>query len=589
MSFGALIPGRQETHTRENTIDDLEIIVDTREVDVSIPRQFSKLEGDSYIRLGVTPVPEEDHVSPPRNGHHDNNGNNYPSYTIPGNNNNNNNNNNESPLLNKHSYHKYHQTYESNDIAYTYANTTAGNNSSSSTSTNGGHIHSSSKQPSALSIDTVNFSQLLFDWAPKATIFSSIVNLCNSIVGAAILGLPFATAQVGWLTSIILLTICCIISQFTFQLQTSSGIIYNNSTQSLSSSYYNLSQATIPCLKIISDIVIASSCLGAITAYLIIIGDLLPDVVIHVYGESQSEKIEPILKNRRFWISMYMIILILPTAIPRKLDGLRYTSSLAIICFGLITVTMAIYVFDDDINQCNDNDSCGIKPFADFTSTDDILAFFKAIPIYLFGFGSHPLGFAMTNELLNSTFSRMNIVTTVAFTLTAILYIIVSLLGYFTFGEDVESNILLNYPPDDLLVSIARVGLSIAVAFSYPVVMTPGRHCISTTLFGKNASQISNIRFYIITFGIICVTFTVAMIVDDLGVVLGIIGSTSAPMSILILPGLYYYMIEKKMDSLPINQRSRCCSLVNTYGSLMSLIIGIILIPFCVVILFLPE
>eukprot|EP01083_Nonionella_stella_P261702 890712_1 len=67
----------------------------------------------------------------------------------------------------------------------------------------------------------------------EASILSSVVNLCNSIVGAALLGLPYAAAQVGWILSIILLTIFAIVSSFTFQLLTTSGLIYNSATNTL--------------------------------------------------------------------------------------------------------------------------------------------------------------------------------------------------------------------------------------------------------------------------------------------------------------------------------------------------------------------
>ena len=584
LEFGEPMPNRQGQHTRENTIEDLEIVHADKELNVSRPRNFSKLGGASYSKL-IAPLPEDQHIAPTQDDY-DINSNHHNGHLDKQSMSTDNNASPPTPLLN-HSYHKY-QTSNIIDNGYgTNGHNGYSNNHSKdiSKSPKSHHHHELQRKiPSLLSIDNMNQSQLIFDWAPKATILSSIINLCNTIVGAAILALPYAAAEVGWLNAIILLAISATISQFTFQLQTSSGIIYNNSTQSLSSSYYNVSKVTIPKLAIISDIIIAINCLGAITSYLVIIGDNMPSVMIHLVGKDRINTNQSLLflQERRFWISLYMVFLITPTAIPRKLDALKYSSALAIIFFGLITCTMAVYVFDDDINQCNtDDDDCGIIKFhnVDFN-------FFKAIPIYCFAFGSHPLGFALTNELLNSNFSRMNVVTTCSFTLTAMLYIIVSLLGYFTFGDNSNSNILTNYPHDDIVISICRIGLSIAVAFSYPVVLTPARHCISSVFFKRNASQINCLKFYVITIGSLFLTFAIAMIVDDLGIVMGFIGSSSSPVSILILPGLYYYLILRKTDEIAINIKSRCCAILNIYGSIVSVVLGIILIPVCLVILF---
>ena len=54
--------------------------------------------------------------------------------------------------------------------------------------------------------------------------------------------------------------------------------------------------------------------------------------------------------------------------------------------------------------------------------------------------------FSLTNELSQSTNRRMNMVITIAFGLCTIYYMGVGVLGYWTFGDAVESNMLNNYP-----------------------------------------------------------------------------------------------------------------------------------------------
>eukprot|EP00600_Ochromonadales_sp_CCMP1393_P009668 CAMPEP_0174956944 /NCGR_PEP_ID=MMETSP0004_2-20121128/1806_1 /TAXON_ID=420556 /ORGANISM="Ochromonas sp., Strain CCMP1393" /LENGTH=259 /DNA_ID=CAMNT_0016205015 /DNA_START=766 /DNA_END=1542 /DNA_ORIENTATION=+ len=57
------------------------------------------------------------------------------------------------------------------------------------------------------------------------------------------------------------------------------------------------------------------------------------------------------------------------------------------------------------------------------------------------------------------------------------LYILLAFSGYGTFGSNVASDILVSYP-DNMLTSIARLFVSLLVAFSYPIQCHPSRTCI---------------------------------------------------------------------------------------------------------------
>ena len=112
-----------------------------------------------------------------------------------------------------------------------------------------------------------------------ASVMSSVVNLCNCIVGAALLGLSSTANHVGWVTSIILLAVFSVISAFTFQLLTAASMMYNASANSLSSSYSTVCQATVPRLRLFAELVILFNNFGSMLAYLVIIGELMPDAM----------------------------------------------------------------------------------------------------------------------------------------------------------------------------------------------------------------------------------------------------------------------------------------------------------------------
>lgn len=95
---------------------------------------------------------------------------------------------------------------------------------------------------------------------------------------------------------------------------------------------------------------------------------------------------------------------------------------------------------------------------------------------------------------------RINNVVVSAIGTAMILYFIVSAFGYSTYGDNVESDILTNYPgkrewfcldlsmlmmsrvfyAETYLTSFARLFVSLLVSFSYPLQCHPARRCIIT-------------------------------------------------------------------------------------------------------------
>ena len=72
--------------------------------------------------------------------------------------------------------------------------------------------------------------------------------------------------------------------------------------------------------------------------------------------------------------------------------------------------------------------------------------------------------------------------------------------------------------------------------------------------------------FYIITFVFISLSFILAMIVDDLGIVLALVGSTGSTLVSYVLPGLIYIKVAQQKDA----------ALVMAY---VQLCLGLVLMP----------
>ena len=82
---------------------------------------------------------------------------------------------------------------------------------------------------------------------------------------------------------------------------------------------------------------------------------------------------------------------------------------------------------------------------------------------------------AVYGELKRPSVPRFGIVTVIAMTICNIVYALTGSFGFLTFGTTVESDVLLSYDSNDVLVNIARVVLSVMVLSTGAMVTFCGR------------------------------------------------------------------------------------------------------------------
>ena len=120
----------------------------------------------------------------------------------------------------------------------------------------------------------------------------------------------------------------------------------------------------------------------------------------------------------------------------------------------------------------------------------------------------------------------------------------------------VDGNILNNYP-QTRLVGIIRIGLSFAIAFSYPLVHYPARECFSTLIWGKEPNKLAACVYYALTYSMSILGIIAAIVLDDLQVILSLVGSIGGTMMVFILPGLFYFYLGQQQQKHQILKQSR--------------------------------
>lgn len=288
------------------------------------------------------------------------------------------------------------------------------------------------------------------------------------------LGLPYAFSHTGWALGSLLLVICGSLSSFALHLLAMCAL-----KEKEASSFYTVAHSAMPKFTLLIDIAVAVKCFGVATSYLIVIGDLMPDVM-------EFFEVGGALSHRQFWVFIGFLI-VAPLSCLHNLDSLKFTSFFAIGFVVFLTILISLYAFDmPDMDACDDiaNDEECKGETSNFVMDMDTMRVFS---IFVFGFTCQQNIFAVKNELINPTPSRINGVIVSAIGTAMTLYFIVSCFGYATYGANVESDILTNYP-ETYLTSFARLFVSLLVAFSYPLQCHPARRCI-ITLIGSVKAQ----------------------------------------------------------------------------------------------------
>jgi len=256
-------------------------------------------------------------------------------------------------------------------------------------------------------------------------------------------------------------------------------------------------------------------------SYLIVFSALMPDAMITI-----AENV-PILHERLLWLGL-SVALCVPLSMLRTMESLRFISYLALISVAYVVVLIVYYFFQD-----------GVTGGRIHLFPNKLEDFFSSVPTFIFAFTCHQNIFSIRNETPDLVKVNKIIITSVLISLSA--YIFIGYCGYLTYGGKIKDNIINNLNKTDIAVVICRMAVSILVAFSYPLQIHPARACLFNIFEGFSTNIRNSTLFYIfITLFICAITYSVAFLLEDLGFVFSIVGSTGSVMICYILPGIFY-------------------------------------------------
>jgi amino acid permease len=305
------------------------------------------------------------------------------------------------------------------------------------------------------------------------------------------------------------------------------------------SSFAALCQITYPRAAFAFEAAVAVKCIGAAVAYLSIIAETAGELMENWTGAKASWA-----TSRPFCVIIAALV-IAPVCLMRKMDSLKYTSFAGMAAvFYLVLLTVWNYTQEPDASFA-DNISLVTKPSVHML---------KAYGIFVFAFTCHQNILPIQNEARNNSPSAMMRIISFSVSLSTILYMLVSVFGYATYGTDLESSILKNFPKNMVPFIAARIFYVFLLLFSYPLQVFPCRLCIQkmATMINEEKSLINARSIYLIsTAAIIGSSAFLAALPFSLDTVMSLVGSTSGTFICYFLPAIIYnkLSLDKPFDA----------------------------------------
>ena len=240
------------------------------------------------------------------------------------------------------------------------------------------------------------------------------------------------------------------------------------------------------------------------------------------------------------------LVALLPLSLLKNLAVLAPFSLMGLLAMAFTAIAMAIRYFDGSydpnrngrfLQDISDN----LKP--SFGTTGAMAAFHLSVLVFVCMISEanvcHYNAPRFWVELKNRSVKRFASVVTWSFGISAVYYIIVTSLGFLTFGANSSGFILDNYSTNDILASISRACVGFSLIFTYPIIFVGFRDAMLDVLMIPHENRTSN-NLNLLTLILLAIVTVLAMVLQDLGVVVAVGGGTLGTVVVFIVPTLMF-------------------------------------------------
>lgn len=373
-----------------------------------------------------------------------------------------------------------------------------------------------------------------------ASIPNLTVSLVKSIVGSGVLALPAGVATLGdsprvILPAILLIIVIGCINAYFFSLigrvcSITGATTYRQAWEA------SVGEDTSQYVAVTVALKTALTCL----AFSIIVADSFQSLAIAA-GLQDVTRVEALVVVTAFAL--------LPLCLLKNLTSLAPFSFLGLVGMAFTTCVMVLRFLDG--SYALDSDSLFLSQVPvdlqpSFGDSGPSLSGVVLACTLATAFVAHYNSPRFHSELQDNTIIRFDTVVGLAFFISAIVFSIVAVTGFLTFGSSSSGLILNNYSPYDPLVTASRAAVALSIVFTYPLVFIGFRDGVLDVLQLEEPSE--NV-LTAITIGLLASITLAAANVTDLALVLSVGGGTFSTAVASVFPALMFRSISEKDGS----------------------------------------
>ncbi|ESW20615.1 hypothetical protein PHAVU_005G001700 [Phaseolus vulgaris] len=379
-------------------------------------------------------------------------------------------------------------------------------------------------------------TQKVENWMPVETSreakwwYSSFHNV-TAMVGAGVLGLPYALAQLGWVPGIVMLVISWLLTFYTLwqlvEMHEMDGKRFDRYFE-MGEHVYGPKKGVWMVMPQQLTVQVASTIVYSVTG-----GKSLKKFfqILSVRGLSDIKQ--------TYYILVFVIIQLLLSQTPNfhKLKAVSSLAAVMSICYSMVAFVMSAV----EGSKLHYPRNYGVRSHTPAGITFDA---FTALGTVAFAFAGHSV-VSEIQATLPSTEEKPSKVpmwqgVVVAYFIVIFCYMTVAVTGFWAFGNAVEDDVLITLEHPYWLIAIANLMVFIHVVGSFQVFAMPVFDIIETTLVKKLNCSPSKILRMASRSAFVCLVGFIGMCVPFFGGLLGFFGGLAFTSTSYIIPSVLW-------------------------------------------------
>ncbi|XP_015363926.1 PREDICTED: putative sodium-coupled neutral amino acid transporter 10 [Diuraphis noxia] len=359
-----------------------------------------------------------------------------------------------------------------------------------------------------------------------------VMTLANSIIGVSILAMPFCYKECG----IVLSTLLLVLSNF--MSRASCHFLLKSAIKSRTRDFEFLAFHLFGKLgKVTVELSIIMFLMGTCIAFFVVMGDLGPQIIGDTFNIKNTSALRPSI------MIGLAVFVVLPLGLLRNVNSLNTICTAAIIFYACLVFKIFIEAFDKLFSSVWFSEIYFWKP----------VGLFQCLPIFSMSLFCQTQLFDIFETITNESLDKLNAVIRSSMNMCTSVYISVGIFGYIAHYDSVLTGNILTSFSQCLSSDIIKIGFVMSIAVSFPLVIFPCRSSIYSLLATKDYVLVSGGRQHIaetpfkcITFFIVLFSLVTGLLMPNIEVVLGLIGSTIGVMINVMFPSMFLVRVANK-------------------------------------------